>query len=154
MKRPVIVLAALSALAATSGAAAQPLDAAELREYCSSPIAEQVTADAPVCEGYVSGFVADAKATDEQATRDGTDGVEQRETLVEDAMRTLLPRRPGVYPPPQYSEFCVGNAVAIARVAEHVLDEIERYDFLDDVGAQTVVIDALKRNYPCIVQPA
>ena len=66
--------------------------------------------------------------------------------------RTRVGNRLKEFGPSVYAEFCVGQPDPIADVVLHVIEELDRYDNLEGVQAQTVVYDSLRRHYPCIAE--
>ena len=78
--------------------------------------------------------------------------IEREETFTERAIRTRVINRLEKYGPSAYAEFCVGQPDPIADVVLHVIEELDRYEDLEGVQAQTVVYASLRRHYPCEIE--
>lgn len=129
--------------------AVEPLSAKQLRQVCEDYRDE---ADEPwslLCLYYVKGFLDGAVATDERVAMNVSAEYEKEETFTERAIRTRIGNRLARFGPSVYAEFCVGQPDPIAEVVQRVIEELEQYDDLAGIQAQTVVYDTLRRHYPC-----
>lgn len=136
-------------LAAPQASAIEPLTAAQLHEVCADSREQPDDPEARLCVYYVKGFLDGAVATDGRVAMNVASEVEEGETFTERAIRTRVGNRLKKFGPSVYAEFCVGQPDPIADVVLHVIEELDRYDDLEGVQAQTVVYDALRRHYPC-----
>ena len=140
---------ALLCLVSAPALAVEPLDADSLKKYCSAESSDADAAKFRFCLLYVNGFLDGAVATDERVAKNVVDEIERDESLQARAVRTRIIRRLGMTGPTGYAEFCVGQPVPIVEVVAHVLEELDRYESLEDVKAQDVVYASLRRHYPC-----
>lgn len=130
----------------------EPLTATQLNQVCEN---YRDQADEPwslLCIYYVKGFLDGAVATDRRVAENVVAEIEQEETFTERAIRTRVGNRLDRFGPSVYAEFCVGQPDPIADVVLHVVEELERYDDLEGIQAQTVVYDTLRRHYPCATE--
>lgn len=150
MRALFISMVAVSCLAAVPRASAvEPLTAMQLQQVCED---YRVDADDPwslLCLYYVKGFLDGAVATDERVAENVAAEYEKDETFTERAIRTRIGNRLARFGPSVYAEFCVGQPDPIADVLLRVIEELDRYDDLEGIQAQTVVYDTLRRHYPC-----
>ena len=151
MRNLYIILAVLGCLSISPRASAiESLTAIQLQEVCSDAERMPEAAGTRLCVFYVKGVLDGAVATDRRVAESMVAEVESKESFAERAIRTRAINRlrdPGAS---VYAEFCVGQPDPIADVVLHVVDELARYDDLENVQAQTVVYDSLRRNYPCV----
>lgn len=130
--------------------AADPLGALALKKYCGALKDASDSAEARLCLLYINGFVDGAIVTDERVTQNVVKEVDKQESLLDRAMRTRLLGQLRDFGPSFYAEFCVGKAVSIAGIADRVMAEFDYHSALENVAAQTIVFDALRRHYPCV----
>jgi len=153
MRTLLICVAALSCLLVAPRAFSfEPLTATQLQQAC---IDEREQADGQwslLCVYYVKGFLDGAVATDARVAENVAAEIEEKETFTERAIRTRVGSRLEKYGPSVYAEFCVGQPDPIADVVLHVIEELDRYDDLEGLQAQTVVYASLRRHYPCNVE--
>jgi len=150
MRILLICVTALSCLlAAPRASAIQPLTAIQLKEVCADAIKSEDSPEARLCVYYVKGFLDGAVATDGRVAENVAAEIEEQETFTERAIRTRIGNRLKKFGPSVYAEFCVGQPDPIADVVLHVIEELDRYDNLDGIQAQTVVYASLRRHYPC-----
>ena len=142
---PVALLCVPHALAVES------LSSKELAEHCMHYGSDSDGKDAIFCVRYIQGFIDGAVATDERVTRNVADEYERSNTLTERAMRTRLSdRRLQRFGSTVYAEFCLGAAVALKEVVEHVIDDLMNREVLEQqVLARDAVYAVLRRDYPC-----
>ncbi len=137
---------------AQPASAIEPLSAQQLHEVC---VAGDEGADANeerLCVYFVKGFLDGAVATDGRVAENVVAEISSgNETFSQRAIRTRVIDRIQRYGPSVYAKFCVGQPDPIADVVQHVIEELDRYDSLEGVQAQTVVYSSLKRHYPCEV---
>lgn len=159
MKTLLIVILAAGCLVASPRAwSVEPLTAAQLEQVCTDyrDVAPGVQQDAEpwsvLCIYYVKGFLDGAVATDARVAENVAAEAEQQESFSERAIRTRVIDRMKRFGPSVYAEFCVGQPDPIADVVQHVVDELDRYDDLEGVQAQTVVYATLRRHYPCATE--
>ena len=127
----------------------EPLSAAQLQQAC---VDFREKADSPwsaLCVYYVKGFLDGAVATDKRVAENVAAEIEKEESFTERAIRTRVGNRLREFGPSYYAEFCVGQPDPIADVVLHVVEELDRFDDLDGLQAQTVVYASLRRHYPC-----
>jgi hypothetical protein len=136
------ILAMGALLLAPPASAIQPLGATELKEVCADQ-------ESRLCVFYVKGFLDGAVATDSRVARNVAAEVDGKESFSERAIRTRVISRINTYGPTVYAKFCVGQPDPIAEVVQHVVEELERYDSLESVQAQSVVYASLRRHYAC-----
>lgn len=150
MKTLLISMLAASCLFAASRASAiEPLTAMQLEEVCGDAATSSDTPEARLCIYYVKGFLDGAVATDARVAENVVAEMEKEETFTERAIRTRVGSRIRDFGPSVYAEFCVGQPDPISDVVLHVIEELDRYDSLEDVQAQSVVYASLRRHYPC-----
>lgn len=154
LNRLILVAVATASVYAPATNAANPLGAESLKRYCSALQEAPESAEARLCLLYINGFVDGAVVTDERVTLNVVNEVERQESLLERAKRTRILGRLRDFGPSYYAEFCVGQAVSIAAVANQVTAEFDNYDSLEGVAAQAVVYSALQRHYPCMSKSA
>ena len=143
MKTLTLSILAMGALMlAPPASAIQPLSATELQEVCSDQ-------ESRLCVFYVKGFLDGAVATDSRVARNVAAEVDGKESFSERAIRTRVINRINTYGPTVYAKFCVGQPDPIAEVVQHVVEELEQYDSLESVQAQSVVYASLRRHYSC-----
>ena len=140
------------ALAPQPAAAIEPLAATDLKAVCAPAKKDPATADARQCVLYVKGFLDGAVATDGRVAENVAAEIEKEETFTERAIRTRVINRLEKYGPSAYAEFCVGQPDPIADVVLHVIEELDRYESLEGVHAQTIVYASLRRHYPCEIE--
>lgn len=151
MKNLLICLMAVSALAVAKQASAiEPLTAKQLHDVCVESPEQTESPEATLCVYYVKGFLDGAVATDGRVAENVVAEIEAEETFTERAIRTRVGSRLKDYGPSFYAGFCVGQPDPIADVTLHVIEELERYDELEGLSAQTIVYDSLRRHYPCV----
>lgn len=145
-----ISVIAINCLAAAPRAwSVEPLSALQLQQVCEDYRDQAEDPWALLCIYYVKGFLDGAVATDERVAENVAAEYEQEETFTERAIRTRIGNRLARFGPSVYAEFCVGQPDPIADVLQHVIEELDRYDDLEGIQAQTVVYDTLRRQYPC-----
>lgn len=150
MRTLIISVAALSCLIiAPPTSAIEPLTAIQLKTICADAVDNPDSAESRLCVYYVKGFLDGAVATDGRVAENVASEIEEEETFTERAIRTRVITRLRDYGPSVYAEFCVGQPDPIADVVLHVVEELDRYEDLTRVQAQTVVYDSLRRHYPC-----
>jgi hypothetical protein len=154
MKGRLLLVAAAAAwtLALQNAAAIEPLGAPDLKEICTPAKIDPAAPDARQCILYVKGFLDGAVATDGRVAENVASEIEREETFTERAIRTRVINRLEKYGPSAYAEFCVGRPDPIADVVLHVIEELDRYEDLEGVQAQTVVYASLRRHYPCEIE--
>lgn len=145
----VLVIGLLSAPRASS---IESLSAAQLKQFCSEAAANYDDAESWLCIYYVKGFLDGAVATDARVAENVVAEIEAEETFTERAIRTRVGSRLKTYGPSVYAEFCVGQPDPIADVILHVNEELDRYEDLEGIQAQSVVYASLRRHYPCKVE--
>ena len=127
----------------------EPLSAAQLQQAC---VDYREQADSPwslLCVYYVKGFLDGAVATDGRVAENVASEISEQEGFTERAIRTRVINRLQKFGPSVYAEFCVGQPDPIVDVVQHVVEELDRYDNLEGVQAQTIVYASLRRHYPC-----
>ncbi len=139
-------------LAAPRASAIEPLTAVQLKESCGDSATSYDSPEAKLCIYYVKGFLDGAVATDGRVAQNVVAEIEARETFTERAIRTRVGSRLKKFGPSVYAEFCVGQPDPIAEVVQHVIEELDRYEDLEGVQAQSVVYASLRRHYPCTAQ--
>lgn len=150
MRTLIISVAALSCLIiAPPTSAIEPLTAIQLKTICADAVDNPDSAESRLCVYYVKGFLDGAVATDGRVAENVASEIEEEETFTERAIRTRVITRLRDYGPSVYAEFCVGQPDPIADVVLHVVEELDRYEDLTRVQAQTVVYASLRRHYPC-----
>lgn len=135
--------------AAGNAAAIEPLTAEELKEICADVDLAAEGSESRPCITYVKGFLDGAVATDGRVAENVVSEFDDEETFTERAIRTRVIDRLNRFGPSVYADFCVGQPDPIVDVVQHVIEELERYDDLSNVQAQTVVYASLRRHYPC-----
>lgn len=154
MKRLIIIATAVVGLVgATTASAIEPLTAEELKTICAGVELAAEESESRPCITYVKGFLDGAVATDGRVAENVASEFNEEETFSQRAIRTRVIDRLNRYGPSVYAEFCVGQPDPIAEVVLHVLEELERYDDLAAVQAQSVVYASLRRHYPCDPSP-
>lgn len=143
------VVTAFSLLAAPRALAVEALTAAQLSQVCEDYQEETAVPWSVLCIYYVKGFLDGAVATDARVAENVAAEIDEQESFTERAMRTRIGSRMAEFGPSVYADFCVGQPDPIAEVVQHVIDELHRHNNLDDIEAQTIVYDALRRHYPC-----
>jgi len=136
-------------LASPRAVAIDPLTAVQLQEVCGEATERPQSMEARLCLFYVKGFLDGAVATDSRVAENVASEIDEKEGFSERAIRTRVMDRLERSGPSVYAEFCVGQPDPIADVVLHVIEELDNYDRLEGVQAQTVVYDALRRHYPC-----
>lgn len=150
MRNLMILCAAIVCLSLSQRAVAiEPLSAVELQDVCSETREQPESEKSRLCVFYVKGFLDGAVATDGRVAENVATEIEAEETFAERAIRTRVINRLQEFGPSVYADFCVGQPDPIADVVRHVVEELERYDNLEKIKAQTVVYDSLRRHYPC-----
>lgn len=145
----ICVMALSCLLGAPRASAIQPLTAIQLKEVCANAMEREDTPEARLCVYYVKGFLDGAVATDGRVAENVAAEIEEDETFTERAIRTRIGNRLKKFGPSVYAEFCVGQPDPITDVVLHVIEELDRYDNLEEMQAQTVVYASLRRHYPC-----
>ena len=151
-KLQMIVGLASLCLLSLPASAIEPMSAKALNDVCDRAAVEPDTDDARLCVAYVQGFLDGAVATDGRVAENVASEMSEEETFSERAIRTRVINRLRDFGPSVYAEFCVGQPDPIADVVLHVIEELDRYEELDGVQAQTIVYDSLRRHYPCKAQ--
>lgn len=141
-------IAMICVLATTRASAIEPLTATQLREVCVDSREQPDSLEAQLCVYYVKGFLDGAVATDGRVAQNVAAEIEE-ETFTERAIRTRVGNRLRDYGPSVYAGFCVGQPDPIADVVLHVIEELDRYEDLEGIQAQSVVYSSLRRHYPC-----
>jgi len=150
MRNLLLCIIAVGGLSIGPGASAiEPLTALQLDEVCADAESKADGPEARLCVYYVKGFLDGAVATDGRVAENVASEIEEEESFTERAIRTRVGNRLKKFGPSVYAEFCVGQPDPIADVVLHVIEELDRYDSLEGVQAQTVVYDSLRRHYPC-----
>jgi len=150
MRALLISITAISCLLVSPRAwSIEPLTAAQLQQACVEFPDKQQSPYSALCIYYVKGFLDGAVATDARVAENVVAEMEKEETFTERAIRTRVGNRLREYGPSVYAEFCVGQPDPIADVILHVIEELERFDNLEETQAQTVVYASLRRHYPC-----
>jgi len=153
MKSTFISIAALGCLfVAPRAFAIDPLTAFQLQEVCGEASERPDTMEARLCLYYVKGFLDGAVATDSRVAENVATEADEQESFTERAIRTRVINRLERYGPSVYAEFCVGQPDPIADVVLHVIEELDRYEELEGMQAQTIVYDSLRRHYSCAVR--
>ena len=129
--------------------AIEPLTAIQLKNVCVDALQRPENPEARLCVFYVKGFLDGAVATDGRVAENVASEIDEEETFAERAIRTRVNNRLRDFGPSVYAEFCVGQPDPIIDVVEHVIEELDRYDDLEGVQAQSVVYASLRRHYPC-----
>ena len=149
MKNLVLYSAALWLFVAGNSWAIEPLSAEELSAICTDVDLSAENSESRPCITYVKGFLDGAVATDARVAENVASEYDEEETFTERAIRTRIIDRMNRYGPSVYADFCVGQPDPIVDVVQHVIEELERYDDLSNVQAQSVVYASLIRHYPC-----
>lgn len=150
MKNLFIFLMVMSCLLiATRALAIEPLTAAQLHEVCVDSREQPDSPEARLCVYYVKGFLDGAVATDGRVAENVVAEIERDESFAERAIRTRVGSRLKDFGPSVYAEFCVGQPDPIVDVVSHVIEELDRYEDLEGIQAQSVVYSSLRRHYPC-----
>ena len=154
MNRRLLLTLAASAcvLALQPAAAIEPLGATALKEICAPAEKDPAAPEARQCVLYVKGFLDGAVATDARVAENVATEIEREESFTERAIRTRVINRLEQYGPSAYAEFCVGQPDPIAEVVLHVIEELDRYEDLEGMQAQTIVYASLRRHYPCEIE--
>ena len=139
-------------LVAPRALAIEPLTALQLREVCNDATQLTESPEGRLCVYYVKGFLDGAVATDGRVAENVASEIDEDETFAERAIRTRVINRLRDFGPSVYAEFCVGQPDPIVDVVVHVIEELDRFDDLEGMQAQTVVYDSLRRNYPCAAE--
>ncbi len=139
-------------LIAPRALAIEPLTAIQLKEVCADAMPRADNPESRLCVFYVKGFLDGAVATDGRVAENVAAEIDEKETFAERAIRTRVISRLRDFGPSVYAEFCVGQPDPISDVVLHVIDELDRYDDLEGVQAQSVVYASLRRHYPCATQ--
>src|SRR5210317_308918 len=140
MKNVLICFMAITCvLTATRASAIEPLTASQLREVCVDSLEQPGSPEARLCVYYVKGFLDGAVATDGRVAENVASEIDEQENFTERAIRTRVSNRLRDFGPSVYAEFCVGQPDPIADVVRHVIEELDRYEVLASVQAQTVV---------------
>ena len=146
-----IAIVNLAFLAATNNTlAVEALSTEELISHCVVYEEDPDGEDGVFCVRYIQGFIDGAVATDERVTYNVADEYDRDETFTERAIRTRLGSRIDKYGPSYYAEFCLGEPVPLAEVADVFISDLLALDNL--VGrelARDVVYATLRREYPC-----
>jgi hypothetical protein len=146
-----IAIVNLAFLATASNAlAVEALSTEELISHCVVYEEDPDGEDGIFCVRYIQGFIDGAVATDERVTYNVADEYDRDETFTERAIRTRLGSRIDKYGPSYYAEFCLGEPVPLAEVADVVITDLLALENL--VGrelARDVVYATLRREYPC-----
>lgn len=129
--------------------AIEPLTAEELRTICANVDLSAEDSESRPCITYVKGFLDGAVATDSRVAENVASEFDGEQTFTERAIRTRIIDRMNRFGPSVYADFCVGQPDPIVDVVQHVIDELDRYDDLSEVQAQSVVYASLLRHYPC-----
>lgn len=138
-------------LYASHANAIEPMSASALNDICANAVEQPETDDAWLCVVYVKGFLDGAVATDGRVAENVASEIDGDESYSERAIRTRVINRLRDFGPSVYADFCVGQPDPIVEVVAHVVEELERYDDLTGIQAQTIVYDSLRRHYPCVV---
>ena len=150
MRAFLVLAAAVSCLLVSPRASSiEPLSAAQLQQACVDYRADSESPWSLLCVYYVKGFLDGAVATDARVAENVASEIGEQEGFTERAIRTRVINRLERFGPSVYAEFCVGQPDPIAEVVLHVIEELERYDDLEAVQAQTIVYASLRRHYPC-----
>ena len=149
--RKLIAISAIvvGSFGAINASAIEPLTAAELKLICTDVELTAKDSESRPCITYVKGFLDGAVATDGRVAENVASEFDEEETFSQRAIRTRVIDRLDRFGPSVYAEFCVGQPDPIAEVVLHVLEELERYDDLTGVQAQSVVYASLRRHYAC-----
>ena len=140
--------------AATSDAlAVEALSTEELIDHCAVYENDPDGEDGIFCVRYIQGFIDGAVATDERVTYNVADEYDREETFTERAIRTRLGSRIDRYGSSYYAEFCLGEPIPLADVAQAVIADLMNLDKLGNLEgrelARDVVYATLRREYPC-----
>lgn len=146
------VTALCCVLIAPRSSAIEPLTAIQLEEVCADAIENPDSAEARLCLFYVKGFLDGAVATDARVAENVASEIAEQETFTERAIRTRVINRLRDYGPSVYADFCIGQPDPIADVMLHVIEEMQEQDSLENVQAQKIVYDSLRRHYPCVAK--
>ena len=149
MKKLFLYSAALWLFAAGNSGAIEPLTAEELSQICADVDLSAENSESRPCITYVKGFLDGAVATDGRVAENVASEFDDEETFTERAIRTRIIDRMNRYGPSVYADFCVGQPDPIVDVVQHVIEELDRYEDLSTVQAQSVVYASLLRHYPC-----
>ena len=149
MNKLFLYSAALWFFAAGNSWAIEPLSAKELSAICADVDLSAENSESRPCITYVKGFLDGAVATDGRVAENVASEFDDDETFTERAIRTRIIDRMNRYGPSVYADFCVGQPDPIADVVQHVIEELDRYEDLSTVQAQSVVYASLLRHYPC-----
>lgn len=147
----VLAVLALS-LVSERALAVEALSTEELVSHCRHYEKDPDGEDGIFCVRYLQGFIDGAVATDERVTNNVANEYEQDESFTQRAIRTRLGARLARFGPSYYAEFCLGEPVLLAEVANVVIDDLlalESYEGLE--LARDVVYKTLRRAYPCEV---
>lgn len=153
--RGILISSALFAVAlaliAPTATAVEPLSSKELAEHCVHYNDSPTGKDAIFCVRYVQGFIDGAVAMDERVAMNVTADIKKEETFSERAIRLRAPSRSSSrHGSTAYAEFCLGTAVSLKEVVEHVISDLKGRKVIEDsLLAREAVYAVLRRDYPC-----
>lgn len=130
--------------------AVEALSTEELVSHCVVYENDPEGEDGIFCVRYIQGFIDGAVATDERVTYNVAAEYEKDETFTQRAIRTRLGSRLDLYGPSFYAEFCLGEPVLLAEVAQVVITDLLALESFEGRElARDVVYASLRRAYPC-----
>ena len=130
--------------------AVEALSTEELVSHCVVYENDPEGEDGIFCVRYIQGFIDGAVATDERVTFNVAAEYEKDETFTQRAIRTRLGSRLDLYGPSFYAEFCLGEPVLLAEVAQVVITDLLALESFEGRElARDVVYASLRRAYPC-----
>lgn len=140
----------LVTLYATEATAVEALSTEELILHCAVYEDDPDGEDGIFCVRYIQGFIDGAVATDERVTYNVAAEYDKKESFTERAIRTRVGSRIERFGPSYYAEFCLGDPVPLAEVAEVVIADLLSLESLEGrERARDVVYTTLRREYPC-----
>lgn len=141
----------VSLLSANQGHAVESLSTKELAEHCIHYYDDPDGEHAIFCVRYVQGFIDGAVATDERVAVNIVAEIEKDESFAERAIRLRGPsKKVSRYGATVYAEFCLGAPVALKEVVEHVIEDLQNREVLEErLLARDAVYAVLRRDYPC-----
>ena len=137
-------------VAAGNAWAVEALSTEELISHCAVYDEDPEGEDGIFCVRYIQGFIDGAVATDERVAYNVADEYERVETATERAIRARLGERIERFGSSFYAEFCLGEPLPLAEVANKIIADLMKLESLEGRElARDVVYETLRREYPC-----
>ena len=137
-------------VAASNAWAVEALSTEELISHCAVYDEDPEGEDGIFCVRYIQGFIDGAVATDERVAYNVADEYERVETATERAIRARLGERIERFGSSFYAEFCLGEPLPLAEVANKIIADLMKLESLEGRElARDVVYETLRREYPC-----